>query len=107
MTIAVCLNCGEHKFGALVRCKCGFMPTTAVEFCVSCSFTDRTIGKQFETVSNSIRHFIRQDHWELTFEQAILPDTLLAYIEDFKIRRSLLLRSKAKSGWFQKEIDFP
>jgi hypothetical protein len=31
MTLAVCFNCGEEKFGSLVPCECGVQPTTENE----------------------------------------------------------------------------
>jgi hypothetical protein len=41
MTVAICISCGERKFGAFVGCKgCGFRPTSEEELAKSMMVTD-------------------------------------------------------------------
>ena len=45
MTIAICMSCGDKKFGAYGPCEsCGFDPTTAEELALPLIFTDHYLS---------------------------------------------------------------
>jgi hypothetical protein len=106
LTIAICLNCGIKKFGALTRCKCGFIPETAVEYCIACTFTDKLEGISLDHFSELIVLCNEKQVWTVSIENTVLPEPLLAYMKETTFRNRLLLKRSAKSGWFKTQVDY-
>ena len=61
MTVAVCFNCGEMKFGSLTECDhCGIQPETDHDKTVSIHLTDWIYSsEQLEEVSEAIKSGVK------------------------------------------------
>ena len=46
MTKAVCMNCGQLKFGAYTKCSsCGFTPATLLDLTMSEAYSDHYVAE--------------------------------------------------------------
>ena len=80
MTMAVCFNCGEIKFGAFVDCdKCNAKPTTDDDRAVSLMLTDRffqmdTLHEIGKSIKNGEKFVLAEEEKKMYFEALNDPD---------------------------------
>lgn len=57
MTIAICMHCGEEKFGAFNPCeKCGFIPDTEDEMVWSICMSDHYLSREkLSEIGNKVK----------------------------------------------------
>ncbi len=109
MTKAVCMNCGELKFGAFLECpKCQFRPKTLFDLTMSEIYSDRHANdeglKRLTAVVKNNRNVAKDREGTLHLDSSIylLVEQRLA---DQTFRDVLTLVKRAKDGIFDKELN--
>ena len=105
MSLAVCLNCGKIKHGALTQCECGIKPLTGIEHCLSITFTDKFPDISLEAMKELIEHTNFNRYWIPTYERLVTNGILEKYIKNPSYRRITQIGNSAKKRWFRDEID--
>lgn len=109
MTTAVCMNCGELKFGAFLECpSCKFKPVTLFDLTMSEMYSDHHVNsgdlaKLTERVRNN-RTVTAGRKGTLELDASIYS-LLEQRLADQSFRDILTLVRKAKDGIFKKQIN--
>src|SRR5208337_3788914 len=86
MTLAVCIACGEEKFGALMPCRhCGFNPSSPIDQARSCMLTSPPLSSedlaQFEAVIRTGR--------PVNYDSVSLASLYVRFVDDAYFSSSL------------------
>ena len=109
MTKAVCMNCGQLKFGAYLPCKqCGFRPATLFDLTMSEMYSDHYVDvdglrKLSADVANNQR-VANKELGSFRMETAVY-ELLEKRLADQSFRDMLTLVRKAKDRLFRKELN--
>ena len=109
MTKAVCMNCGQLKFGAYVQCKaCEFQPETLFDLTMSELYSDHYVNddglrKLSADIVNNQR-VAKERVGSLRIDPAVY-EVLEKRLADQSFRDMLTLVRRAKDGLFRKELN--
>jgi hypothetical protein len=109
MTHAVCMNCGQFKFGAYVPCTpCGFRPETLLDLTMSELYSDRYVDDDvLRQLSNDVvnnQKVAREKVGSLNIEMAVY-ELLNKRLADQSFRDPLTLIKRAKDGLLRRELN--
>ena len=109
MTKAVCMSCGELKFGAYIACpKCSFTPETLFDLTMSEIYSDHYYndnGLQKLSVDvKSNRVVLQRERGRISVDPSIYV-LLEKRLADQSFRDMLTLVRRAKDGIFRKELN--
>jgi hypothetical protein len=109
MTKAVCMNCGELKFGAYNECaRCSFKPRTLFDLTMSEIYSDRYVNEaELKTLAAKVqnnRAVAESREGELFVDTSIYM-LLERRLADQSFRDMLTLVRRAKDGLFRKELN--
>jgi hypothetical protein len=109
MTKAVCMNCGQLKFGAYCDCpQCGFIPKTLFDLTMSEMYSDNYVDENgLQKLSTDVKHnqeVLLGQPGALRIETAVYM-RLEQRLADQSIRDMMTLVRKAKDGLFRKELN--
>lgn len=109
MTKAICMNCGEPKFGAWVRCsKCEFSPSTLFDLTMSELYSDHHVDDEgLLKISNVVKNnqaVVKDRKGKAIFDLSIVP-IIEQRLADQSFRDMLTLVKKAKDGFLQKQLN--
>jgi hypothetical protein len=109
MTKAICMNCGERKFGAFVDCpKCKFRPQTLLDLTMSEMYSDHHATEEgLKNLAATVVNNIAVTKYRVgTFK---LDSNIFSLLElrlaNQTFRDILTLVRKAKDGIFRKELN--
>jgi hypothetical protein len=109
MTKAVCMSCGQLKFGAYTKCSfCGFTPATLLDLTMSEVYSDHYVAdNQLETLSariRSTRKAVEEKQGTIDMDTSIYM-LLEKRLADQSFRDMMTLTKKAADGMFRKELN--
>jgi len=109
MTKAICMNCGERKFGAFVDCpKCEFRPRTLFDLTMSEMYSDHHVSEEqlkdlAATVANNIA--VAKDRVGTFKFDSNIFSLLELRLANQNFRDILILVRRAKDGILRKELN--